>query len=307
VSGSSATTDLARDYAGANGELIKSFCRYCVARGLAVVTIRAYREAAESFVESLGGQSVVSADHLLVREWIAGLHSRQVTSNTIRLRMCALRSFCRFVTLTGLTNRDPTLLIQRIKQPGRKIPRVLTVPEIEKLIAAGRNPLERAVLEFFYSTGVRISELISMRLENVDFRNRVARVIAGKGNKDRPVLFGEKCKQALLKYLKWRPSRAGYLFEASGCGTSRRPYTTRAIANIVTAAGVRAGLGRIHCHMLRRAFATHLLQGGANLRVLQELLGHERLSTTQLYTVLSIGDLKNTHTKTHPHAGSGNE
>src|SRR6202043_3948494 len=120
----------------------------------------------------------------------------------------SLRCFFRFLQLSGLRRNDPTLKLPHRRLPGR-LPRVLTLKEIELLIAAGNSPLETAVAEFFYSTGVRVSELIAMRLEDVNFAAGVARVKDGKGGKDRVVLFGTKADAALRRMIEWRPPKAG--------------------------------------------------------------------------------------------------
>jgi site-specific recombinase XerD len=260
--------------------------------------------------------------------------------------------------LTGLSRRDPTLAIPHRKIPVH-VPRVLSVAEVERLIDAARNPFERAVAEVLYSTGVRVSELAKIRLEDIDFADGQIgsiRVKSGKGGKDRVVLFGRKAARAMREYQAWRPSRVGFLFEAPHRTGSlyvnyrqwnaafyvnrvqrhvsigslvelptieaarekfdrmaaeipgfipvpARPYTSRAICNVIHRLAHRANLGRVHPHMLRRAFACHMLQGGASIRAIQDLLGHDYLRTTTFYAGLTAGDLKKAHSKYHPHEG----
>jgi site-specific recombinase XerD len=355
-----------RSYAESNRALVAAFENYVSVRGFSPQTVRTYVETVERFIEQMGSASVAEADRSVIRSFLGNLLSRGVSSNTIAKQTFALRSFFKFVQLSGLTRHNPTLMLSQRKIP-RRIPRVLTIDEIDRLIAAAQNPVEAAVAEFLYATGCRVSELVAVRLENIDFATGVARVKKGKGGKDRIVLFGRKADAALRKMIERRPPVAGFLFEAParcGCvykkdiscggktwtwrgtyydgesvqrhvriGASAdlptredarraferilavspgyrpkppRPYTDRAIRLMVSHMGIRAGIGRVHPHALRRACATHLLEGGADLRVIQDLLGHERVTTTALYTSLSPKNLKEIHTRCHPTA-EGNE
>ena len=347
-----------RSFAKSNQELVAAFDRYLESRGLKASTRVAYGKSVLAFVESLASASVAEADRTAIRKFLSDLLGRAIGSNTIRRHTCALRSFFKFLRLTGLTRHDPTLALSQRKLP-RRIPRVLTIDEVDRLIAAAKNPLEAAVAEFLYATGVRVSELVAVRLENIDFAERTVRVEKGKGGKDRIVLFGSKADAAIRKMLALRSPKTGLLFEAPAyighlfvkngswyaqfyarsrkcCKTlgrvsdlpthaearraldrilattpgyrphPARPYTDAHIRRIVNQMGIRAGIGRVYPHALRRAFATHLLEGGADLRVIQDLLGHERVTTTALYTSLSVMTLKEIHTRCHPTA-EGNE
>src|SRR6202050_539625 len=349
---------IARSYAASNLELSSAFSRYVSTRGFTAQTVKTYTDTVARFVESIGSVSAVEAGRPAIRKFLGDLLGRGCTANTVRKHTCALRSFFKFLQLTRLTKHDPTLMLSQRKIP-RRIPRVLTIGEVDRLIAAARTPVEAAVAEFLYATGVRVSELVAVRLENIDFATGVARVKKGKGGKDRIVLFGRKADAALRRMIEGRPPETGFLFEArSQTGSLRimhgawfgsayingvrtearvgsiselparedarrafdrilavtsgykpkppRPYTDRAIRLMLTRMGVHAGIGRVYPHSLRRACATHLLEGGADLRVIQDLLGHERITTTCLYTSLSAMDLKKIHTRCHPTAG-GNE
>jgi site-specific recombinase XerD len=355
---------LIRSYAESNRALATAFSDYCCVRGFSPQTIRSYAEIVQRFIDQMGSASVADADRSVIRTYLGTLLSRGLSPKSVDKQTFALRSFFKFVQLSGLTRHNPTLMLSQRKIPGR-IPRVLTVAEIERLIAAAQNPVEAAVVEFLYATGVRVSELVATRLENIEFPQGdvtlgVAHVKKGKGGKDRTVLFGRSAAAALRKMIESRPPQAGFLFEAParcGCickehmhwsgfyydgervqryvriGTCSdlptradarraferilavspgyrpkppRPYTDRAIRLMVSHMGIRAGIGRVYPHALRRACATHLLEGGADLRVIQDLLGHERVTTTALYTSLSPKNLKEIHTRCHPTA-EGNE
>jgi site-specific recombinase XerD len=336
-----------------NRELAEAFERYLISRGFSPPTLRSYMDSVNRYVEMLGSVSVVDAERREIREFQAGLLKRGLSSNSLRLHTIALRGFHKFIRLSGLTKHDPTLLLSPRKLPGR-IPRFLTVKEVDKLVAACETPLETAVVEVMYATGVRISELVRLRIEDITFSSPgVIRVISGKGNKDRIVLFGSKADAAIRAYLGDR--RTGFLFEAParigelkksqtllswygryyvdgvqrtvGLGKIRdvpetearqeldrflsqtpgftahpaRKYDSRSIRLLLERLSHRAGVPGVHPHSLRRAFATHLLEGGADLRFVQELLGHARITTTVLYTRFSNEDLKKIHTRCHPH------
>ena len=344
-----------RSYAKQNLALAAAFERYMVARGMSHKSVLAYNLAVSGLLDSLGGANVADTNRMDVLRLLGALTEKGCHPNTIRLRTTALRAFFKFLRLSGAVPIDPMLVIPHRKIPHR-LQRVLSVAEVESLIGAARNPFERAVVEVFYATGVRVSELIKIRLEDIDFAQGTIRISKGKGGKDRVVLFGSEAAEAIAAYQKWRPSEAGLLFEAkrerpcitrnyrqwwahvcvSGrqhtfnvgpiadfparadaqaaadlivskiAGYEARParsYTDRAIALLIGKLGKRAGLGRVHPHMLRRAFACHMLQSGADIRAIQELLGHDRITTTVLYTHLNAEDLKKAHTKAHPHGG----
>jgi integrase/recombinase XerC len=352
-----------RSYAGANRELCEAFKRYMEARGFAAATQKEYGDGACRYVESLRATGVAEATRADVRMFLGELYARGLSPSSVTKLTFGLRAFYKFLRFAGITHQSPMVTIPNRKLP-KRLPRVLTVEEVEKLIAAARGPFERAVIEVLYSTGVRVSELVNLRLENVDMAEHVMLVRKGKGGKDRYVLFGRHAAKAIADYSKWRPSKR-FLFEAparngqvikvGGSWVARfyvnkvqreiplfrtkvrspsdaplvatlptlqkarreferiaskipgfmpepqRPYQARSIDLLVQRIGHRAKLGRVHPHMLRRAMACHLLQNGVNLRYVQELLGHEQITTTQLYTYLSTDDLKKVHQRCHPH------
>jgi site-specific recombinase XerD len=352
-------------HAPANRELVAAFGRYMEARGFAAGTQKEYGDAASRYVESLRAASAVEATRADVRLFLNELCERGLSATSISKYTFGLRAFYKFLRLAGIApGASPMVTISNRRIP-RRVPRVLTLEEIERLIAATQSPFERAVIEVLYSTGVRVSELVSLKLEDVDMGEHVILVKKGKGRKDRYVLFGRQAAKAIADYLRWRPSKE-FLFEAPARNgrvykiggnwyarfymdrqyrniaifrtsvvgrqsdaplagpmptwaqarreferiaskipgfepVPQRPYHARSIDLLLNRVGNRARLGRVHPHMLRRAMACHMLQGGANLRVVQDLLGHERIMTTQLYTYLSPNDLKKVHERCHPH------
>jgi integrase/recombinase XerD len=279
----------------ANKILADAFDRYLVSRGMSEPTRRAYRDTIGRLIDALGSRSLLDAQRTDIRDLQASFLDKGLASNSIRLHTCALRAFYRFIHVSGLFDgRDPTAGIGARKQPGR-LPRVLTVEEIERVIAAPKNPLKRALIEVLYATGMRVSEVVKVRLADVDFDGRVMFVRQGKGRKDRIVLFGRKARAALAEYVWQR--KEGFLFEHRGI-----PYSKTYVRLVLRELGRQARVAGLHPHALRRACATHMLEGGADLRAVQELLGHDSLSTTQLYTNLSDANLKRVHDRCHPHA-----
>jgi len=229
---------------------------------------------------------------------------------TIKLHAVALRIFFRHLLGRNQIARDPTefLLVPKIE---RYLPETLSAPEVERLIAAaaGKTPLEirdRAIVELLYASGLRVSELCGVRLENLDLDEGFIRVI-GKGNKQRLVPVGTRARDALRRYLDaGRPALTGKKTGGEIFLSVRgRRLTIQRIWQLLAELGRRAGLDKaVHPHMLRHSFATHLLGGGADLRVIQEMLGHADISTTQIYTHVDSRQLRQAHRRFHPRARS---
>lgn len=293
------------------GELIGRFLRYLeVERNCSPHTIRSYaadlREF-ERYIGELGLSSPLEADHLAVRGYLAKLRLEGRSRSTVSRKISTLRSFYRFARRMGYTDRDPT---SSVHAPSwrRRLPEFLTVEEVERLLEAPdrTNPLEardKAMLELMYSTGIRVGELVALDLEDVDLENRLVRV-RGKGRRERIVPFGVPAEEALRLYLslrdrflKGREERALFL---SGRG---RRMTERNFRERLALYARRAGIvRRISPHTLRHSFATHMLEAGADLRAVQEFLGHASLATTQIYTHVTAERLKKVYEKTHPRA-----
>jgi integrase/recombinase XerD len=345
------TGDLERSYAQSNRQLLEAFSTYLISLNRSTHTRRAYLDAVGRFIEALGSKDAAEADRGDIRRFQTTLLAKGVTANSVRLHVGGIRAFSKFLRLADVTRIDPTLLLAQRKLPSR-VPRVLTIEEIERLIAASETPLEAAVIETLYATGMRVSELSKLRIENVDFANRVIRVLKSKRDQDRIVLFGRKAAAAIDKYLDGRttgflfeaPARVGYVtrnrfswfgrfyvdsvqqyitlgkLDAMSWNEAQqrlrdilaetpgyrphpaRPYDARSIRLLLSRVAFRAKVKGVHPHALRRAFATHMLEGDGNLRAIQDLLGHKSLSTTMIYTNLSASNLKRVHDKYHPHA-----
>jgi len=243
-----------------------------------------------------------------LREFIYFLKDLGLAPTTIRRQISAIRTYFKFLVGEGIAARDPS---ERIESPKRwrTLPTVLTVAEMDKLLAAPNTdePLairDRALLEFAYATGVRVSELIAIKSQDISLVDRVVRVL-GKGSKERIIPFGRSALGAISLYAhEVRPTldrgkTRGYLF-LNARGT---PLSRVGAWGVIKATARRAGLAkRVTPHTLRHTFATHLLEGGADLRAVQEMLGHADLSTTQLYTHVDRDYLRTVHKSYHPRA-----
>ena len=231
-----------------------------------------------------------------------------MSAATVRLHAVALRVLFRFLVRRNLVAHDPTEFLG-IPKIEAYLPETLSRDEVGRVLAAaaGTTPLElrdRAMLELLYASGLRVSELCGARLENLDLDKGFIRVI-GKGNKQRLVPVGGAARDALGRYLSnGRPELVGKRTGGEIFLSVRgRKLTNQRIWQIIAALGRRAGLERdIHPHTLRHSFATHLLEGGADLRIIQEMLGHADISTTQIYTHVDSRQLHKAHRQFHPRA-----
>ncbi len=226
------------------------------------------------------------------RGFLAELLVRGAGPHALAHQTYALRGLFDFLTRGGLMDRNPARLIPNRRLP-KRLPHFLNEGEAACLIEAASTSRDRALLEFLYATGCRVGEVTRVRIEHLNWRSRSVCVL-GKGQKERIVFFGSKAARALREYLVSR--QHGPLFR----NQRRRPLSIRKIAEIVRETGRRANVGRVHPHMLRHSFATAMLNRGANLRAIQDLLGHASISTTQKYTHLAIADLIRVHEQFHP-------
>lgn len=271
-------------------------------------TVKAYGTDLAQFVEyalSTGIESVETVSPRLVRAW---LDSHRAVSRTTRARkLYTLRAFFRFCRAKGWRNNDPSAEIA-IPTERRPLPRMLTERQAEAVLTQPAekppDPLavrDRALLELLYATGLRVSEAVGIDIPAVDFEQRAIRV-RGKGGRERIVLFGSACHEALVAYLQegrpkllnpHKPTRALFLNAKGG------RLTARSVHRIIKRYGKQIGLD-ISPHTLRHSFATHMLDRGADLRAVQELLGHRKLSTTQIYTHLTLDRLRRTVNRALP-------
>jgi integrase/recombinase XerC len=285
---------------------LAAFLRYlALEKNASPHTLRSYRRDLEQFRAYLadaagdrGQRPLPEFDARLVRGWLARLHARGLDPVSVGRKLAALRSWCRFLVRRGWLARSPALEV-RGPRPGRKLVSFLPIDEAAALLdAQDASARDRAILELLYATGLRVSELVGLALDDVDRGERTVRVL-GKGGKERIVPFGSKAAVGLEAYLHVRGTAAGPLFlNARGSGLSARSVHT-----LVRRRARAAGLSRrVSPHTLRHTFATHLLDAGADLRMIQELLGHSRLSTTQRYTHVAADQLMRVYDRAHPRA-----
>jgi integrase/recombinase XerC len=295
---------------------VEAFLESLAARNASPGTITEYRRHATEFLAFLHARGVgwTNPDRATIRVYLSALADRGLAASSIAGRLAAVRSLYRHALRNGRIEADPLAGVRAPRRPSR-LPRVLSIEEAAALVTAPRRLRARdealarrdaAMLELLYATGMRISELAGLTLDRLDVDRRRLRVV-GKGNKERELLFGAPAASALRAYLgAARPELA-----------SRATSTTAAVflnargaalgirgARLVVARWVEAirGPSRASPHTLRHSFATHLLEGGADLRVVQELLGHANLQTTQVYTHLSDAALRSAYRDAHPRA-----
>jgi integrase/recombinase XerC len=272
-------------------------------------TVRAYAEDLAQFLSHAraeAGRDVDprEVDHLLIRSFLARMHDRGLRKTSSARRLAALRSFFRWLCREGVLERNPAraLLSPRVE---RHVPSHLDEAEVARLLEApGEGPgpsRSRALLELLYGTGLRCAELVALDLEDVDLQNRMVRVL-GKGQKERIVPFGTRAQAALREWITAR----GRLSAASSplfVNLRGGRLTDRSVRTLVAQRIKHLALARrASPHTLRHSFATHLLERGADLRAIQELLGHASLSTTQRYTHVNTRQMLAIYKKTHPRA-----
>jgi integrase/recombinase XerC len=274
-------------------------------------TLRAYRNELQRFAEYTGPQlGWKDVDHVAIRGFLAQLHSAGLSKVSVARALAAVRSMYKWLAREGMVQQNPARLVATPKLP-KKLPRVPTLEEINGLLDsqmpenAAFPERDRAIFELLYGCGLRNSELVGIELCDIEDANSVL-LVRGKGKKQRYVPLEGAAAEAVNAYRQVRQQ----LLREAGKNTQRLfinrrggPLTTRSVGRIVKQIAVAKGLPPdVHPHTLRHAFGTHMLSEGADLRAIQELLGHERLSTTQKYTQLSITHVMEVYDRTHPRA-----
>lgn len=301
-------------------------------RGSSAHTIRAYRRELTGFVMYIAKQHPPLSDpqqieHLQIREYLAELLGRGLSKASTARALAAIRSWFKWLARTGRVEQNVSSLVATPKLP-KHLPRVPSIEQMNRVVdnvnddAASWPARDKAILELLYGCGIRNAELIGLNLNDIHWANE-AILVRGKGQKQRYVPLGDAAAKALRAYLGEREARLDAKFGGKGLarvaatpalllslhlrglgkpgGEGR--LTTRSVGRIVKRVAVLRGLSAdVHPHTLRHAFGTHLLEEGADLRAIQELLGHERLSTTQRYTQMTTSQLEAVYDKTHPRA-----
>jgi integrase/recombinase XerC len=302
-------------------------------RNASPCTLREYRRDLTQFAQFLTppGEKTMplqEIDHKIIREFVSSMYDQNLERSSIARKLAALRTFFKFCMREGLTKQNPARLVSSPKLP-KRVPRVLSADEMNAFLdnlacppsgGSGRKKpsqkqreneklllkRDRAILELLYGSGLRVSELVGLDVINVDTHGQVVRVL-GKGRKERIVPYGGKAKAALENYWPVREQMVERSPESNREAVFVNRHGQRLTTNSVrTLVKKYARLGNVdwnlHPHSLRHAFATHLLADGADLRAIQELLGHVSLSTTQRYTQATIEQLASVYDKAHPHA-----
>jgi integrase/recombinase XerC len=305
-------------------------------RNVSPNTIREYRRDTQQFADFITppGEKTLpltEINHRVVREYASWMYDQHLEKASVARRLASLRTFFKFCMREKLVRENPARFVPRPKLP-KRVPRVLTAEELNGFLDGlahgiggrqsrlasrriGRSPEEanqtlkrdRAILELLYGSGLRVSELVGLDVANLDRQEQMLRVL-GKGRKQRQVPFGRKAQEALEAYWPMREAtlgraRKGAAEQAVFLNPMGGRLTARSVRTLVKKYARLANVNwDLHPHALRHAFATHLLADGADLRAIQELLGHVSLSTTQRYTQASIRQLMEVYDKAHPHA-----
>jgi len=271
-----------------------------VERDSSAHTIRNYKIDIIDWLSFLEKKKIKSADHHNVREYLGILTEKGLSKRTIARKIACLRSFYKFLSIRGKIERNPIEIISSPRLPQR-LPHFLQTEEVERLIDATKNDKfslrDRAIIELLYSSGLRVSELAGLNIEDIDFEIGTVRCF-GKGKKERITPVGSLAGEALEAYLREGRRESSVLF----LNRFGKRITTRGVWMILEKVRKKAGLSHLSPHTLRHSVATHLLERGADIRSVQEFLGHKRLSTTQIYTHLTTKRLKEVYDKAHPRA-----
>lgn len=294
-------------------ELLQKYIKYLeLERGISAYTVRNYSTDIQGFLDFLDSSGVTSlgkVDRSIMRRYLGLLQERGIARGSISRKLSALRSFYRYLMRESLVSAEPLSSLSAPKLEQR-LPTFLTTDEVVRLVEAPdtRTPngmRDRAILELLYAAGLRLSEIVDLNVGDVDLSNRQVRAW-GKGSKERMVLMGKPAAEALSSYVKYaRPKLLGQKrTTALFLNRFGNRIARRRIEYIIKKYARQAGLDmRVYTHMLRHTFATHMLDGGADLRAVQELLGHARLATTQVYTHVSQNQIRRTYLAAHPRSG----
>jgi integrase/recombinase XerC len=321
-----------RDKAGEIDGLAEGFLAMLAnERGASEHTVRAYarevRNFADYLTETLGQSASVGAvEHLHIRAYLGVLYERGLTKASAARALAAVRSWFKWLAKEGKVAQNPALLVSTPKLP-KHLPRVPSMEEVNRVLnslegegaakkesqdAAAWPERDRVIFELLYGCGIRNSELVGLDMGSVKWRDDAV-LVRGKGRKERLVPLGDEAAIALKAYLPLREVKLlaagkGALVQSGPLMMNLRMrgdcrLTTRSVGRIVKAIALSRGLAAdVHPHTLRHAFGTHMLEEGADLRAIQEMLGHERLSTTQRYTQLTVGQVQKVYDETHPRA-----
>jgi integrase/recombinase XerC len=289
---------------------VADFLRHLREKNSSPHTIKAYTGDLSNFSAYAGSRGWKQIDHIAIRGFLSQLYEKGLGKTSVARSLAAVRSLYRWLAQEGVVDQNPAKLVATPKLP-KKLPRVPTIEEMN-FVLDGKMPLtaafperDRLMLELLYGCGIRNSELTGINLDDIRL-SAEAILIRGKGKKERYVPFGDSVKNALPAYLQARHTLLSETRKNSNALLINQRggrLTTRSVGRIIKKIAVSKGLSPdVHPHTLRHAFGTHMLEEGADLRAIQELLGHERLATTQRYTQLSMKHVLQVYDRTHPRA-----
>jgi integrase/recombinase XerC len=277
-------------------------------RGVSRHTERSYLSDLEQFADFIGKKTLDEVDHKTLREFMAHLMKLKIKKASMARKLSAIRSYYKYLNREGVLSGNPARLVSTPRRE-KRLPAVLTADDAQRLMEApcekkheypGTLQRDRAVLETLYSTGIRANELIGMNRDDISVGDGLVR-IRGKGRKERIVPIGHRALDAIKEYLAGKTGNFDDL--AVFTGPSGKRLTARTVQRILENYRKKLGLAqKASPHTLRHSFATHLLESGADLRAIQELLGHASLSTTQRYTHLNLDSLMDVYDRAHPRA-----
>ncbi|PTF99242.1 site-specific tyrosine recombinase XerD [Staphylococcus chromogenes] len=293
-------------------DVVDEYLRFIqIEKGLSENTIAAYRRDLNHYLNYLAAQKISNLDFIdrqIVQQWFGVLHDEGRSTKSIARFTSTIRSFHQFALREKYAAKDPTVLIETPKYE-RKLPDVLSIDEIDLLLTTPETSKnngyrDRTMLELLYATGIRVSELINIEVEDVNLLMGFVKVY-GKGNKERIIPLGETVIELLKTYIEnVRPQLLKkQVTHTLFLNMQGKPLTRQGIWKIIKQTGAKAGIQkRLTPHTLRHSFATHLLENGADLRAVQEMLGHSDISTTQLYTHVSKTQIRKMYQQYHPRA-----
>ena len=289
---------------------VARFLRSLRERNASAHTIKAYTGDLEKFAAYVGEAGWKHIDYVRIRGFLSQLYARGLSKTSVARALAAVRSLYRWLAREAVVEQNPAALVATPRLP-KKLPRVPTIEEMNTVLdgdlpeLASWTERDRLILELLYGCGIRNSELVGINVDDVRWSGEAV-LVRGKGRKERYVPFGDAVKSALSAYLPVRQQKLAERKQSTRAllvnlrGTR---LTTRSVGRIVKRIAVAKGLSpEVHPHTLRHAFGTHMLEEGADLRAIQEMLGHERLSTTQRYTQLSMKHVLAVYDQTHPRA-----
>lgn len=288
-------------------------------RGASAHTVRAYDRELHNFAvymvanNSYSARRIAKIEHQQIRAYLGELYGRGLSKASVARALAAIRSWFKWLARRGYVEQNPASLVATPKLP-KHLPRVPTIEQMNRTVDSVSDKVaswperDRVILELLYGCGIRNAELVGMNLGDIHWANE-AILVRGKGRKERHVPLGDAAAMALRAYLPERAKRLAVTGKTTDAlllnvGLRREGrLTARSVGRIVKRIAVSQGLpSDVHPHTLRHAFGTHMLEEGADLRAIQELLGHERLSTTQRYTQLTVGQVAEVYDRTHPRA-----